>query len=543
MSIGDGASGETVLLRLSGELTRHPVSVVTPLLLPDSPVVAWWPTNAPDDPAHDPLGRLAQRRITDCAAMARGRRTALQNQAEHYAPGNTDLAWTRLTPWRALLAAGLDQHPVRITAATVEAETPNASAELLGAWLGHRLEVPVERAGSKGPGITAVRLHSSHGDIALDRPDGRLARFAIPGQADRPVALQRRNTAELLAEELRRLDNDDVYQETLLAYGRQAAPPGRTRKKAATARKQAAARQAAKQTPKKRAAKKQTVGERAAKKTARSRQEDRPQERAERLVSGDRTVVVHHDAEVVAAATPPGCSPGWWTCRRTGRVPSVVLTGGGIARVGAPAVRRLAGPGRRRLAPPRPVVGRRAVRAGGRPGAQRGHARADLLDAVPVDPARVHPMAASDGPYGDDADAAAEAYAEQLARGASPEDHGEVPTFDVLMLGRGAGRARGLAVPRAPGLLRRARRRRGAQLPEAAAEPAVVTFGTLNHAREVWFLVAGEEKARAVRLALSGAGQLQVPAAGPRGLERTLWMLDAAAASQLPSDFARPASP
>ena len=158
--------------------------------------------------------------------MARGRRTALQNQAEHYAPGNTDLAWTRLTPWRALLAAGLEQHPVRITAATVEAETPNASAELLGAWLGHRLEVPVERTGSKGPGITAVRLHSSHGDIALERPDGRLARFAIPGEADRPVALQRRNTAELLAEELRRLDNDDVYQETLLAYGRQAAPPG-----------------------------------------------------------------------------------------------------------------------------------------------------------------------------------------------------------------------------------------------------------------------------------------------------------------------------
>ena len=268
VSIGDGASGETVLLRLSGELTRHPVSVVTPLLLPDSPVVAWWPTNAPDDPAHDPLGRLAQRRITDCAAMARGRRTALQNQAEHYAPGNTDLAWTRLTPWRALLAAGLEQHPVRITSATVEAETPNASAELLGAWLGHRLEVPVERTGSKGPGITAVRLHSSHGDIALERPDGRLARFAIPGEADRPVALQRRNTAELLAEELRRLDNDDVYQETLLAYGRQAAPPGRTRKKAAAAREQAAAKQTAKrQTPKKRAAKKQTVGERAAKKT------------------------------------------------------------------------------------------------------------------------------------------------------------------------------------------------------------------------------------------------------------------------------------
>lgn len=235
VSIGDGASGETVLLRLSGELTGHPVSVVTPLLLPDSPVVLWWPTDAPADPAQDPLGRLAQRRITDCASMTRGRTTALQAQAAHYAPGNSDLAWTRLTPWRALLAAGLEQHPVRITGCTVEAEHPNASAALLGAWLGHRLQAPVERTRSSGPGITAARLHSSHGDIALERPDGRLARFAIPGEADRPVALQRRNTAELLAEELRRLDNDDVYQETLLAYGRTAAAADRARKR--TARK------------------------------------------------------------------------------------------------------------------------------------------------------------------------------------------------------------------------------------------------------------------------------------------------------------------
>ncbi len=261
VSIGDGASGETVLLRLSGELTGHPVSVVTPLLLPDSPVVAWWPTDAPADPANDPLGRLAQRRITDCAAVTRGRTTALRSQAEHYARGSTDLAWTRLTPWRALLAAGLEQHPVRITSATVEAEQPNASADLLGAWLGHRLGASVERTRSSGPGITAVRLHSSHGDIALERPDGRLARFAIPGEADRPVALHRRNTAELLAEELRRLDNDDVYQETLLAYGRSAAPPPR-------AGKRATAKKAAKKTTSKPAEK---AAEKAAKKTARKK--------------------------------------------------------------------------------------------------------------------------------------------------------------------------------------------------------------------------------------------------------------------------------
>jgi len=229
VSIGNGASGETVLLRLNGDLVHHPVSVVTPLLLADSPVVVWWPADPPEKPAEDPLGRLAQRRITDCAGATRGRRTALACQARNHAPGNTDLAWTRLTPWRALLAAGLDQHPVRITGATVDAKSPNPSADLLGAWLASRLQVPVKQRSSGGPGITAVHLHSSHGDIGIDRPDGRLATFIIPGEADRPVALQRRTTAELLAEELRRLDNDDVYQETLERYGRGPAQRGAKR--------------------------------------------------------------------------------------------------------------------------------------------------------------------------------------------------------------------------------------------------------------------------------------------------------------------------
>ncbi|MBA2509144.1 MAG: glucose-6-phosphate dehydrogenase assembly protein OpcA [Nocardioidaceae bacterium] len=215
VSVGQGASGETVLLRLSGELVDHAVSVVTPLLLPDSPVVVWWPTDAPQDPASDPLGQLALRRITDAAAATRSRTEILRRRSRHYRPGDTDLAWTRLTPWRALLAAGLDQHPVRITGATVEATHGNASADLMAAWLRCRLRVDVELRTSDGPGITKVALHSRHGDIALHRPDGRLADFTIPGEADRPVALQRREVAELLAEELRRLDNDDVYQDAV----------------------------------------------------------------------------------------------------------------------------------------------------------------------------------------------------------------------------------------------------------------------------------------------------------------------------------------
>lgn len=218
--IGDGGSGETVLLRMSGELAKHPESVVLPLLLPDSPVVVWWPTKAPDDPASDPLGRLARRRITDAATVQRGRTTAMLTQATNYAPGNTDLSWTRLTPWRALLAAALDQYPARIHRGKVAAERGNPSADLLVAWLADRLKIDVERVSSKGPGITSVVLDATGGEIEISRPDGLLAEFSIPNAPQRPVALKRRETAELLAEELRRLDPDDVYAETVKAMCR-----------------------------------------------------------------------------------------------------------------------------------------------------------------------------------------------------------------------------------------------------------------------------------------------------------------------------------
>ncbi|MDQ6641574.1 MAG: glucose-6-phosphate dehydrogenase assembly protein OpcA, partial [Actinomycetota bacterium] len=94
IGIGDGWGGEAALIRLSGEVVRHAESVVLPLLLPDSPVVVWWPNDHPDDPANDPIGALAQRRITDAASVRRGKKTALLRLCAAYAPGTTDLAWT-----------------------------------------------------------------------------------------------------------------------------------------------------------------------------------------------------------------------------------------------------------------------------------------------------------------------------------------------------------------------------------------------------------------------------------------------------------------
>jgi glucose-6-phosphate dehydrogenase assembly protein OpcA len=211
---GDGWTGETALIRLKGEVVRHPESVVLPLLLPDSPVAIWWPNDAPDDPAADPLGALAQRRITDAAATTRRRTKALRTQCSSYAKGNTDLAWTRITPWRALLAAALDQHHLKVTSAAVTSERVSPSADLLAAWLADRLRIRVSRATSAGPGITEVVLETAEGPIRISRPDGKLATFSSPGRPDRPIALKRRSLPALLAEELRRLDEDDVYAAT-----------------------------------------------------------------------------------------------------------------------------------------------------------------------------------------------------------------------------------------------------------------------------------------------------------------------------------------
>lgn len=215
VGIGSGWGGEAAMIRLEGEVVKHAESVVLPLLLPDSPVAIWWPHEPPDDPARDPLGALAKRRITDAAEVTRGKTKALEVQCASYVAGNTDLAWTRLTPWRALLAAALDQHHLKVTSATVTSERISPSADLLAAWLRLRLRIEVSRPSSRGPGITEVVMETREGPIRIARGDGRLATFSSPGRPDRPIALKRRKLPELLAEELRRLDEDDVYAATI----------------------------------------------------------------------------------------------------------------------------------------------------------------------------------------------------------------------------------------------------------------------------------------------------------------------------------------
>jgi glucose-6-phosphate dehydrogenase assembly protein OpcA len=214
ISVGDTEGpGEVVRMRLRGPLAHQAESVVLPLLLSDTPVVVWWPAKHPDDPSADPLGRLASRRIIDTLTDRRFTK-ALTTQKQFLTSGDTDLAWTRLTPWRAALAATLDQPYDPIVAATIFSQ-PIPSAPLLRTWLEWRLKVPVSYVRSRGPAINQVVLHTTTGDIKITRPDGHMATVERNGVAVKELFLPRRELRDLLAEELRRLDPDDTYEMTM----------------------------------------------------------------------------------------------------------------------------------------------------------------------------------------------------------------------------------------------------------------------------------------------------------------------------------------
>lgn len=214
---GDAGASEVIVLRLFGPMAEHGASVVIPLLLADAPVVAWWPGDAPEKPSVDPIGVLAQRRITD-AASERKPRAAILARRGVYAPGDTDLAWTRLTVWRGLLAAALDQPPHdRIVSITVSGASDSASTDLLAAWLSQRLKSPVIRevTGRAGSGLKSVTLQRRSGEITLARTEGSTATLTMKDQPVRELALPRRTLRDCLSEELRRLDADEVYAEVL----------------------------------------------------------------------------------------------------------------------------------------------------------------------------------------------------------------------------------------------------------------------------------------------------------------------------------------
>ncbi|MFC8304913.1 glucose-6-phosphate dehydrogenase assembly protein OpcA [Specibacter sp. NPDC057265] len=214
---GDAGASEVIVLRGSGELAAENESLVSALLLPDAPIVAWWPRQAPKFPSESPIGRIAHRRITDSSSAA-DPREALSGMAHSYADGDTDLAWTRLTNWRIQLAAALDQYDGSdpITAISVEGASDSPSTLLLAAWLQLALAVPVSLSENiAGSGIGSVTLERSEGRVELRRPDAMNAVLSQTGQPEQKIALPRRSLQDCLAEELRRLDPDEVFGEVL----------------------------------------------------------------------------------------------------------------------------------------------------------------------------------------------------------------------------------------------------------------------------------------------------------------------------------------
>src|SRR4029077_405009 len=170
-------------------------------------------------------------------------------------------------------------------------------------------------------------------------------------------------------------------------------------------------------------------------------------------------------------------------------------------------------------------------------------ARSALLDHVDVDPARVHPMAGPDGPDGDDPEAAAARYASWLAAATTPEDHGPVPSFDVLMLGIGPEAHVASLFPGMPALYdeRPVVAVRGS--PKPPPTRLSFTLPSIPAARAGWILASSPERADAIAMALSDAGPVQVPAAGARGRQRTLFLIDSAAAAKVPPQIGRQGAP
>ena len=209
---GDAGAGEVVVLKTYGPLASHASSVVLPFLLPDTPVVVWWPGTAPEVPAQDPLGRLAVRRITD-ATESENPLATLRGRLKGYTQGDTDLAWSRITYWRALLASALDQPPHEpVTAAVVSGRAEEPALDILAGWLAARIDGAVRRE----TGELKVELIQPSQTITLSRPqEGSTATLSRTGRPASLLPLARRETKDCLAEDLRRLDADDIYHEAL----------------------------------------------------------------------------------------------------------------------------------------------------------------------------------------------------------------------------------------------------------------------------------------------------------------------------------------
>lgn len=208
----DAGAGEVIILQPRGGLKRHADTLVMPLLVPDIPIVTWWPTNPPANPANDPLGAMSGRRITD-AARSNNPAATFERLAANWEPQDIDLAWTRITIWRAMLASMLDQPPhLPVTSVKLTGGERSLPLQLLATWLGRQLAAPVSMEYVPDTDfITGVYLERGDGTLSLTREHSDEAVISQPGQKPQTVSMPLRTLEESLSEELRRIDPDEVY--------------------------------------------------------------------------------------------------------------------------------------------------------------------------------------------------------------------------------------------------------------------------------------------------------------------------------------------
>ena len=484
----DAGAAEVVILRARGDVLSSLDTLVMALLLPDAPIVTWWPENAPSSPVHDVLGSMSQRRITDSAACADPLAT-LKRLRRGYASGDSDFAWSRLTRWRGLVASAYEVPPVAVpTRIEVSGSVDDPSVALMAGWLEHALGVEVEvlppRDGNAGfAGVHGVRLVREDGVIDLTRIDDDSIVLKLPGdETGQHVTMPRRTLPELVTEELRRLDPDEVYGEVLAStYS--------------------------------------SIDDSATFATGKPEPRD----------------VVGPDADAVAAAAASATAAQLATALEERPQAHLVLTGGTVGTRTAAALPEAldaAGVdcsrlhlwwGDERYVEPdseeRNEVGVRETLLA--PLQERG---------LPARHIHVMPSPA-DGMSLDDA---AAWYGQQLDQmgGDEPFRTRGRAFFDVLLLGVGPDGHIASLFPEHPGQRRVSASATGVtDSPKPPPERISLTWPVLNSARHVALLVAGAEKAGAVRDGHRRIDPWLVPASAVRGLDSTTWYLDEAAAA------------
>lgn len=523
---GDAGASEIVVLRLYGEMADHGASVVTPLLLPDSPIVAWWPGEPPTEVATSALGAIARRRITDASACSKPA-TQLKRRARTYAEGDTDLSWTRITRWRGLLAAALDEAPfLPVRSASVVAEPGEPSADLIAGWLAHALEIPVQRVNSaSGSGIVSVRMEREDGPIDLVRAREGLSTLRQPGRPVREVALSIPSAAECLAAELRRLDPDEIYAAALTEGLRRIT---RRTKGAAQAARAGDVPAGPAEVPHNSAP---AMSSRAL--SSRKPGESAPSgEQLRERVEGELSEVAAGEArtatdpDALASEVAAAIAATLKDAVALRGVAHLVLTGGsmGARTVSALADRRL----------PKTTWSKVHIWWGDERFVPDGdadrndqQARDAGLEKLPVPEGNVHPAPA--GSTEQELPEAAAVWARDLATHASEGE--QSPRFDVVLLGVGPDAHVASLFPD----------REELNLTDRSTVPVTgspkppplrlsLTVPAINAAERVWFVVAGADKAEAVAAARAAHNDPHLPASWVRGTRETVWWLDEAAA-------------